>query len=209
MTSHSRPLRIMMFILILLVTLILSTGIVIFAVVLASDYGLVIVKAVEITAPAVVAAILGITGLVGAIIAFDRNMLEARALRARFAFDLNQAFFENPGERHMFYQIEHSIFVFDADTFRGSENERHLDGILYRLSLVGKLLSDGVLEIGDIQFIKHITQSVLADPEVLKYLAWLKSAAPDHLSFVNAIYLYKEAHGKDDTYASLKHYLGK
>ncbi len=136
------------------------------------------------------------------------TFLESRGLRARFAFDINQAFFESDRERELFYSIEHDQFRFDPNTFARSRDEQDLDRILYRLSLVGKLLRDGVLNIQDIQFMKYIARSVLTNSEVLSYLSWLKNVEPHHASFVEAIYLFEKSYGRaDPAFGRLNQYL--
>jgi hypothetical protein len=198
MFIRGRVWRALALIALMFLVLICSTVLVFFGLSLGRAYGWVGDRQIEVTAQAVVTSILGIAGLVGAVIAFDRNMLESRALRARFAFDINQAFFRSDSEREFFYRIEHEQFRFVPEEFSGSQDERDLDRILYRLSLVGKLLRDGVLRVDDIKFMKYIARSVLTNLEVQKYLLWLKSEAADDGSFLDTMVLYRMAFGRKD-----------
>jgi hypothetical protein len=209
MLTSNRAARVLVLVFLLLLALVGSTLLVLTAVKFGVDLGYVRTAQFELNATAVVAAIIGTTGLVSAVIAFDRTNLESKALKARFAFDINQAFFQSDSEREFFYKIEHEQFLFDPLKFPQSDDERSLDRILYRLSLVGKLLRDGVLSLDDVQFMKYVAKSVLTNRAVLDYLAWLKNEAPDHSSFVNAVYLYKRAYGRRNAqYIELTRYIG-
>jgi hypothetical protein len=87
---------------------------------------------------------------------------------------------------------------------------KQLDRLLYKLSNVGKLIRDGVIELDDINFVRHIASSTLKDEQVIAYLEWLKEALPNHSSFVDAIYLFERIYGKrDGHYSRIKMYLGK
>ena len=133
------------FVFLLLLTLFGATCLVIFTISAARDFGSVQVHQIDVTAPAIVAAILGITGLVGVIIAYDKATQDNRAVRARFVYDLNQGFLLNDDERNFFYKLDYQDFFFDPNTFAQSDDERQLDRLLYKLSYVGKLLRDGLV----------------------------------------------------------------
>jgi hypothetical protein len=193
-----RLVRLLGFILLMFITLAASTAFVILMISITGTLGLVVVRPIEMTSQSIVTAILGIAGLVGAAVAFDRTQIEARALRSRFAFDLTRTFFQDNGERDFFYKVEHETFVFDAEIFLHSEDEKNLDKILYKLSLIGKMLRDKTLEIDDIKFVRHIARSVIGDPQVQKYLAWLKKQVPDHASFADSIFLMERFFGRKD-----------
>jgi hypothetical protein len=186
------------FILLMFITLVVSTAFVIMMISVAGSFGLIVVRSIEMTSQSIVTAILGITGLVGAAVAFDRSQIEARGLRSRFAFDLTRTFFQDNGEREFFYKVEHDVFTFEPEKFLQSEDEKNLDKILYKLSLIGKMLRDETLEIDDIRFVRHIARSIFGDPEVQKYLTWLKMQVPDHASFVDAIFLIENIFGRKD-----------
>jgi hypothetical protein len=165
---------------------------------------------IEMTANAIVTGILGVTGLIGLGLAYQKTLFENEAVKARFVFNLNQIFFQDGGERDFFYKLDHGDFVFLPEAFKRSEDEKQLDRLLYKLSNVGKLIRDGVIELDDINFVRHIASSTLKDEQVIAYLEWLKEALPNHSSFVDAIYLFERIYGKrDGHYSRIKMYLGK
>jgi hypothetical protein len=67
------------------------------------------------------------------------------------------------------------------------------------------------VSIDDIGSIRHIASRTLRNPEVLKYLRYLKEEQiPDHSSFSDAIFLFEKWFGrKDPAYADIKRYLAK
>jgi hypothetical protein len=201
--------RLALFIALLLITLALSAGLVLFAIMFAQDMGWVRIAPLEVTAHAVVTAILGITGLVGVAVAYDRGLRESQAVRARFVFDLTGRFLEDDRERDFFYKLDYQDFVFDPSGFAQSTDELHLDRLLYKLTYVGKLLRDGLVSKDDLGSIRHIASRTLRNPEVIKYLRYLKEEQiPDHSSFSDSIYLFEQWFGKKDpAYPEIRRYL--
>lgn len=163
---------------------------------------------IELTANAIVTAILGITGLVGLALAYQRTLFENETVKARFVFNLNQVFFQDSAERDFFQKLDHGDFSFEPEKFKRSEDEKQLDRLLYKLSHVGKLLRDKIIDLDDINFVRHIAASTLKDQNVIAYLQWLKQSLPYHSSFVDAVYLFEKVHGKrDEHYPLVKKYL--
>lgn len=163
-----------------------------------------------------VLTVLGLIGLFSIILAYRQlkegqkaQRQQASAMRARFVLDLNQEFLSNDAERDFFYRLDYKDFQFEPDTFAQSNDERQLDRLLYKLSYVGKLLRDGVVELDDVNNIRHIASRTLRNEEVIKYLRYLKEEQiPDHSSFVDAVYLFERMFGKKDPmYAAVKAYL--
>ncbi len=161
------------------------------------------------TAHAVVTAILGITGRVGIAVAYDGGLREAQAVRARFIFDLTGRFLEDDRERDFFYKLDYQDFISDPNGFAQSADELHLDRLLYKLTYVGKLLRDGLVSKDDLGSIRHIASRTLRNPEVIKYLRYLKEEQiPDHSSFSDSIYLFEQWFGdKDPAYSEIRKYL--
>jgi hypothetical protein len=128
----------------------------------------------------------------------------ARSTRARFVLDLNKWFNEDEKERAFFYRLDYSksnnAFVFNPEEFAHSEEERHLDTILYKLNHVGALLRGGVVAREDLTWIKFTVATTLRNKQVQMYLKWLKSPdqVPDHSSFADAITLHEQLCGPDD-----------
>lgn len=193
----------------IVLTLVAATMLVGFLLVLASDLGFVSREPIVVTSDAIVSAVLGITGLIGLTLAYQRFTSEAAATRARFVFELNQDFFSNGEERDFYYSVEHGTFEFQPETFARSKNEQHLDRILYRLGLVGKLLSDRILTTEDVSFVRHIAQTIFGDSQVAAYLHWLRAIVPDHRSFDGAVSLCNELGPDCANLPGIRAYLGK
>ena len=162
----------------------------------------------------------GIVGLAGLFLAYgqlrlaQRNSGEnAKSTTARFVLDLNQWFTDNKAEKAFFYRLDYSshenAFQFDAEHFPHSDDELLLDTLLYKLSHVGALLRRDVVSLEDLQWVRFFVKAVMENPEVHKYLRWLKTSdqVPDHSGFTDAIFLYGQLFGKRrDAYNELKHY---
>jgi hypothetical protein len=161
-------------------------------------------------------AALSIIGLVSLFLTYrqirhtkEANRLQANATRAKFVYDLNREFLSNDDERDFFYKLDYLDFKFDPNTFAQSPDERQLDRLLYKLSFVGKLLRDGLVNLDDINNIRHIASRTLKNPEVIEYLRYLKEEQiPDHNSFSDAVYLFERMFGiADNQFLAIKRYL--
>jgi hypothetical protein len=153
---------------------------------------------VEVSSTSVVTAVFGLTGLVGIVLTYHKSLVENAATKARFVLYLNQSFLQDDNERAFFYKLDHDGFFFEPQKFAGSEDEKQLDRLLFKISFVGKLLKDGVVDVSDINFVRHIVGSTMKDKEVAKYLCWLSAAIPGHQSFHDAAYLVEQLYGRDD-----------
>lgn len=176
----------------------------------------------EITLGQIITSAIALLGLVSLVFAYIQLRLAransretARATKARFVLDLNKWFNEDEKEKAFFYRLDYSksrnAFLFNPETFPHSEEERHLDTILYKLSHVGALLSGGIVGREDLTWIKFIVAATLRSKQVQEYLQWLKSSdqVPDHSSFADAITLYEQLFGSsDEAMPVLRKYLG-
>lgn len=68
-----------------------------------------------------------------------------------------------------------------------------MDAILYKLVFVGGLLKRGVLERGDLAWMRFVVSAVMGNKEIQEYLKWLQreDQLPGHSEFVNAVFLYQ------------------
>src|SRR5262249_868536 len=144
-----------------------------------SILGICIEKKIELGNAAL--AVLGLLGVLSIWLAYrqlklgqEAQQLQANATRARFILALDQEFLCNAAEPKCFYRLDYKELTFDPDKFAESDEERELDRLLYKLSYVGKLLRDRLLNLQDVNNIRHIAGRTLRNDEVLKYLKYLK-----------------------------------
>jgi hypothetical protein len=166
----------------------------------------------DVTLGQIITAVIASLGLIGLLFTYKQlrivkaNSLEnSRATKARFVLELNKWFNEEAAEKSFFYRLDYSLssngFRFDPKTFPHSDDERHLDAILYKLNHVGALLKAGVIGIHDLGWVKFIAAATFRNKEVLSYLEWLKSPGevPDHSSFADAVFLFEQLFGIDES----------
>ena len=101
------------------------------------------------------------------------------------------SFLNDDEERKFFYKLDYKQWEFDPDTFRGSEYERNLDGMIYKLCFLGYSHACGAMDTESLGVFKFITATVFYNPEVQKYLGWVRVDVPGHSSFRDAYYLHK------------------
>ena len=105
-----------------ILTLIAVSVITIVLIAIAVDLGWLKAGPIEITAQAIVTAILGVTGLIGLALAYQKSLQENDAVKARFVFNLNDAFFRDDAERSYFYKLDHSEFYVKPPQFDGEDD---------------------------------------------------------------------------------------
>lgn len=154
--------------------------------------------------------IFGLFGLLGLFVSFRQLVLVQRSNRAKLIIDLSHWFTENAAERSFFYRLDYSSlpssFKFDPLSFPGSDDEHHLDALLYKLSHIGSMVRHKVIRVSDLGWLRSIVDIVLKNTEVHAYLDWLRTPEqmPDHESFSDAIYLFERLHRGPRDDVSLK-----
>lgn len=162
--------------------------------------------------------IVAILGLLSLWFAAGQFLQARKANRAKMALDILQLFNSNAEEKKFLYKLDYNIgrdaFRFSSDSFAGSNNELHLDNLLYKLSYVGYLLRKRILAVEDLSLLRSIAGIILRNEQVHAYLDWLRTPGqiPDHSSFADAIYLYDRLHqtGRGSkAVAALDRYVGR
>lgn len=97
----------------------------------------------------------------------------SRVQKSEFLFRVTDDLFTDSEFREFFYKVDYEKIDFDPDNFKGTKDERHLDALLYRYDLLGRLVKTNILAIKDIEFIAFEIVQVLKNKEVEKYIAWL------------------------------------
>lgn len=123
-----------------------------------------------------------ITGT-GLLLNFLQLLRSWRVQKAQFLSNITKDLFDEGDLRRFFYKIDYEKFVFDPealDSFKGSDNERYLDSLLYRYNHLGSLVRMKILEIGEIEFLIFEIVQVFKNKEVDKYISWLESEYKKH-----------------------------
>lgn len=123
---------------------------------------------------AVLALVVAMTGAVVAVLTLLRN---SRVQKAQFIANLTKDFFQDSDLRKFFYKIDYERFRFDPANvaeFKGSEDERYLDALLYQYNMVGRLVRLGVVSQEDMEFLLFEMVQVFKNADVKKYIAWLE-----------------------------------
>lgn len=122
---------------------------------------------------AIVALAVAIISAGVAILTLRRN---SRVQKAQFVANLTRDFFQDSDLRRFFYRIDYERFRFDSKEvaeFKGSEDERHLDALLYQYNMVGRLVRVGVISPEDVEFLLFEIVQVFKNADVKRYIAWL------------------------------------
>jgi hypothetical protein len=156
---------------------------------------------------AVASVLYGGIGLVAILIYGDqlfvaRNSLrhQEQVSRAGFVKDLVSSFFANHEERLFFYRLDYREWKFLPDQFRMSDDEVLLDNLIYRLSYVGMLVNDGILDVDDVYILRFILRDLIENEEIQKYFAWVHQDVPaaHDLAYGFMLYLYWRIYGMTD-----------
>ena len=94
--------------------------------------------------------------------------------------DLIKDLFDDSEIRKFYYRIDYNQFEFNTDDsflekFKGGDDERRLDSLLFKYNYIGKLVRNKYLEIDDINFLIFPMLQVYNNSSVQKYLQWLDS----------------------------------
>lgn len=156
-----------------------------------------------------IASTFGFVALVGIYFAYVQlrlarsvNAKNASATQASFILEIYKWFTDNQSEIEFFYKLDYTksekSFHFDRETFAHSNDERHLDNLLYKLSFVGSLLKRDIISQSDLEWMRFLVEAILSNNEVCEYLTWLQNEdqVPNHSSFIDAIYLYEQLSNK-------------
>ncbi|MFX0556939.1 hypothetical protein ACOCEA_09075 [Maribacter sp. CXY002] len=109
----------------------------------------------------------------------------SRVNRVRFIYDLTNDLFADDKIREFFYKIDYEKFEFEFDDkkiekFKGSDEERWLDTILYRYDVIGRMVRTETMPLKDIEYILFEIIQVYKNKDVRNYLKWLDGEFDTH-----------------------------
>lgn len=116
-------------------------------------------------------------GLIFAALQIRQNNISRRA---EIMLTVVDRYFSSSDERKMYYKLDYEQFTFDPKVFRGSAEERSIDGILYKLNAIGRLLHIGAISVEEIRLLDFEIHQILKNSEVKKYLNWLDEEVKTH-----------------------------
>jgi len=141
-----------------------------------------------------------IIALIGGGIAIQTFRLNARTNKSKFVLDLTETFIKDEEMIKFWYRIDYDddrSWKFDLTTFRHSEEERRLDTLLYRCSVMGQMLRMGSLKSADLSNVFIIIQRIFLNDQVRNYLLFNMldfyiTAKHREPHWPDAMYLYDE-----------------
>lgn len=121
-------------------------------------------ETVELVRKVTVAEVVGYAISGSAIVALflgaSQAKLQAAAQRAQLVLRIRDMMFEDADERRFVYKLDYRQFKFQPASFPGSEEERHLDSLLYKLVHIGFLLRSKLLRVEDLAPFRSIVATV-------------------------------------------------
>ena len=99
--------------------------------------------------------------------------------RAVLVADHLSEFSSDDEMQRAFYLIEYSKFEYNDD-FHGSEHEPQIDRLLRHFSNVALFWKSGLLSLADLEPLKYQIIRVGGDPEIQKYIDYLRGFAEEH-----------------------------
>jgi hypothetical protein len=119
--------------------------------------------------------------------AFIQIYISNKQKRADLILELYNQFISDPDMQDIYYLMEYQEFVYDQETFHGSENERKLDKLLGLFSNIGQLHQMGIIKDEDLEFIKYEFQVIYETEGVHSYFkfldAYFRTKKINHLKF--------------------------
>ena len=116
-------------------------------------------------------------GLLLNVVALRRTL---KVQRLDYLYRVTHDLFADSEFRRFFYQLDYGRFTFDADSFRESDAELHLDRLLYTYDLIGRLIRNGVVNVSDVSNVSFEISQICTNAEVRRYLDWLETEYKTH-----------------------------
>lgn len=109
----------------------------------------------------------------------------SRVNRVKFIYDLTNDLFSDDKIREFFYKIDYEKFEFKLEDkkiekFKGSNEERWLDAILYRYDVIGRMVRTETIPLNDIEYVLFEIIQVYKNKDVNNYLKWLDGEFDTH-----------------------------
>lgn len=125
----------------------------------------------------------------------------SRTNKAKFVFDLTDSFLKDPELRRFWYKLDYdsiteNTWKFDLTTFRHSEDERMIDTLIYKFSVVGHMLKSGAINDNDIIGLYTECRQLFHNQQIREYIRFVQldfycTDGFTHLQFADGLYCYE------------------
>src|SRR4051794_30752160 len=93
--------------------------------------------------------------VIGLILTAKQMARNGKTQRAQFILSVINNLFSDNEERKFFYKVDYEQFQFSRSSeglkvFKGSDDERHLDSLLYRYDSIGHMVRMKIIEMSDV-----------------------------------------------------------
>lgn len=120
---------------------------------------------------------------VGLFIALVQMKQNFKVQQAQFLLGITNVLFDDSNLRKFFYKIDYEKFKFDKNNlnkFKGSDEERWLDSLLYHYDSLGKMVRMKLIKLEEVEFLFFEVIQIFRNREVNKYITWLESEYDMH-----------------------------
>lgn len=103
--------------------------------------------------------------------------------RLDYLYRVTHDLFTNEEFRKFFYKIDYGHFQFNEeqiDSFKESEDERHMDALLFKYDLIASLVRSRILKSSDLNHVAFEISQVFQNASVQRYLSWLEDEYQKH-----------------------------
>jgi hypothetical protein len=97
----------------------------------------------------------------------------SRTQRYQFLLTVTDRSFGAKDVREFYYRLDYNRFSFDPKTFMETDDERLLDGVIYNLDIIGRMVRTHVLTLDEVSILGFQVSRVMGNEEVQRYLTWL------------------------------------
>ena len=137
----------------------------------------------------------------GVLIAARSLAMARRTNKAKFAFDLSKSFLKEAQIKvfwsRLNYNSDETSWRFDLSKFRRSDDERDIDEILHKFTVIGHMIRCRSIDVYDINSLYFTCRQVFHNAQVREYLRFVQidlylSDGFVFLQFGDALYCYEQ-----------------
>ena len=137
----------------------------------------------EVTLGNLISVLGFIATAIGLFLAIKQMRRNLKIQKSNVILKITDELFQDNEQRQFFYKIDYEKFEFNLDkleSFKGSDDERRLDSLLYKYDAISKLIRMALIDVEDIEFLLFEIVQVMHNKEVKKYIKWLDGEFEEH-----------------------------